>query len=382
MKPHDDVVAVLPGTVVFAGTNSMNGNYVVIRHDNVPDPDDFSRTTTLFSVSMHLGSLSVETAAMVVEGQKIGTTGSTGNSTGEHLHFQIDRSTAPFHPYWPFTSAEASAAGYGFFAAVNAGLGLDKARSNTVNPLVYLDRVAGLGGVAPSLGSVITASTPTASNVVVATADTAIDPISSSRTDTSSDVVIAPIGSVADSSEHDTLVSSSGFSDVPDSHSYHHAIVSLKDRGIVSGTNGRFYPDNNVSRVELLKMVFLAGNIATDGTPGSSFSDVDVGAWYAPYVATAKARGIVGGYEDGTFRPNNPVTRAEALKIIIGTLAPGMSSGMGVSAPFADIEIGAWYAQYAEFADKKDLMHFSDSLFRADKFMTRGEVASVVSGLM
>jgi murein DD-endopeptidase MepM/ murein hydrolase activator NlpD len=52
-------------------------------------------------------------------GQEIGKTGSTGMSTGEHLHFQIDRASAPFHPYWPFSFKEARDLGLGFMEAVN-----------------------------------------------------------------------------------------------------------------------------------------------------------------------------------------------------------------------------------------------------------------------
>ena len=78
------------------------------------------------------------------EGDIIGKCGNTGNvsgSTGEHLHFQIDRQEAPFHPYWPFSFAEAQAAGLGFFEAVNKGLGRENARKYTINPLVYLDKI-------------------------------------------------------------------------------------------------------------------------------------------------------------------------------------------------------------------------------------------------
>lgn len=366
MTPHDDVVAPLPGVVTVAASNALNGNYVIIRHDGVPDPDDFSRTTTLHSVYLHLDSLSVAAGTTVTEGQKIGTSGSTGNSSGEHLHFQIDRDTAPYHPYWPFTTAEASAAGYGFFQATNAGLGLDKAKLYTVNPLVYLDRVADRG---------LSASTPRAADVAVANADVIAAPISEPEPIREPD----PIVELTPIREPEPVADTSGFSDVPASHRYREAILSLKDRGVVSGNGGKFYPDNNISRAELLKMVFLAGKIPTAGG-SAEFHDVDAGAWYAPYVATARARGIVGGYEDGSFRPNNPVTRAEALKIIVNTLAPGLSAGMEASA-FTDIEIGAWYAPYAELVRRKGLMDFQGSSFNAGRFMTRAEVASVIAGL-
>ncbi len=135
------VCAILDGTVIFAGTNGMNGNYVVLQHTNVPDPDGSGTTATLYSGYLHMSAYTVTTGQTVREGDQIGNTGNTGNSYGEHLHFQIDRSTAPFHVYWPFSTKDASAQGLGFFEAVNVGLGLDNARKYSINPLVYLSRI-------------------------------------------------------------------------------------------------------------------------------------------------------------------------------------------------------------------------------------------------
>ncbi len=266
-----DVYAVLDGVVVTAGENGTSGKHVVIRHDRAPDPDDLSQTEALYSSYLHLSQITTETGAIVTEGTRIGATGTTGISTGEHLHFQIDRESAPYHPYWPYSTAEASAAGYGFLEAVNAGLGLEKAKTYTINPLVYLDAVEAHHSTH----------------------------LADSATDT--DVHIAA----------DARSDSTTFPDVPESHPYATAVYALRDRGVVSGNGGMFYPENNVSRAELVKMVFNAGDIPIEGEGLHLFHDVPDDAWYTPYVNTAKLRGVVLGYDDGTFRPNNPVTRVE-----------------------------------------------------------------------
>lgn len=119
---HDDVFSCLDGVVQVAENKSANGNYVIIRHDNVPDPADMTKKTTLYSCYLHLTEYSVTVGQLVSEGDVIGKCGNTGNvsgSTGEHLHFQIDRKEALFHPYWPFSFAESQAAGLGFFESVN-----------------------------------------------------------------------------------------------------------------------------------------------------------------------------------------------------------------------------------------------------------------------
>jgi murein DD-endopeptidase MepM/ murein hydrolase activator NlpD len=69
----------------------------------------------------------------------LGRVGITGITTTPHLHLQIDTADAPFHPYWPFTSADSRNAGLGFFESVNAGLGRDNALKYTINPMTFIN---------------------------------------------------------------------------------------------------------------------------------------------------------------------------------------------------------------------------------------------------
>lgn len=57
--PHDDVFACLDGVVEVAENKAANGNYVIIRHDNVPDPENMNKKTTLHSCYLHLTEYSV-----------------------------------------------------------------------------------------------------------------------------------------------------------------------------------------------------------------------------------------------------------------------------------------------------------------------------------
>ncbi|QQR84166.1 M23 family metallopeptidase [Candidatus Peregrinibacteria bacterium] len=90
------------------------GHHVVIEHPNVPDPKNPGRTTTLYSSYSHMDLVNVVEGQTVIKGERIGTSGSTGTATTPHVHFQLDIADAPWHPYWPFTSAEASASGLFF----------------------------------------------------------------------------------------------------------------------------------------------------------------------------------------------------------------------------------------------------------------------------
>ncbi|MDD5741949.1 MAG: S-layer homology domain-containing protein [Candidatus Peribacteraceae bacterium] len=107
------------------------------------------------------------------------------------------------------------------------------------------------------------------------------------------------------------------FSDITSNHPYISAIEWGKNSNVLSGyPDGTFQPDKTVNRAELLKIMLAAKGIdvANFSVP-SSFSDVDESAWYAPYIRFAKHEGVVQGYEDGTFRPNQAVNFVEALKM-------------------------------------------------------------------
>lgn len=132
------VYSIANGMVVKAAYSSTWGNYVVIEHQNVPNPVSPSQTTTLYSSYSHLDQLFTSEGVTVTKGQVIGEVGDTGTATTYHLHFQMETANSPWHPYWPFTTAEANSAGYDFWDAVNHGVGQDKLYAYTINPLGFV----------------------------------------------------------------------------------------------------------------------------------------------------------------------------------------------------------------------------------------------------
>lgn len=132
------VYSIANGVVAEAGTSSSFGMYIVVKHNGVPDPNVSGQTTTLYSSYSHLSDFFVAEGNEVVKGEVLGQVGDTGTATTHHLHFQLDSEDAPWHPYWPFTSAEASAAGYDFWDAVNYGVGQDNLYRYTRNPMDFI----------------------------------------------------------------------------------------------------------------------------------------------------------------------------------------------------------------------------------------------------
>ena len=92
-------------------------------------------------------------------------------------------------------------------------------------------------------------------------------------------------------------------------------IVYLMEKGIMEGYSDRtFRPNRNITRAEFLKVVNNVFQFKEEAD--IAFKDVKENSWFYEDVKKAVAVGYIKGYEDETFRPNRPITREEASKII------------------------------------------------------------------
>lgn len=110
---------------------------------------------------------------------------------------------------------------------------------------------------------------------------------------------------------------SRGFTDLGGVGTWYHEAVDYVLRNDLMGGcgSGLFGPDNHLSRAQLAQILYnKEGRPAVTGS--STFTDVAPGAWYAPAVTWATERGIAGGYGNGTFGPNDNITR-EQLTVML-----------------------------------------------------------------
>ncbi len=160
-------------------------------------------------------------------------------------------------------------------------------------------------------------------------------------------------------------------------------VEQLVDRGVVSGySDGTFRPDASVSRAEFLKMVLGALDyeiaVSVNENP---FTDVESTAWYAPYIAAAKEAGITTGYNDGTFKPDRPIQRAEALKMLF--LAANIEVSAEGSSEFPDVAESDWFFAYVKKARELGIVGgYANGHFGPADSMTRGQVAKVIIMLL
>lgn len=173
------------------------------------------------------------------------------------------------------------------------------------------------------------------------------------------------------------------FPDVPENTVYYAPVEYLKAKGIVVGyPDGTFRTDQTIKRDEALKIVMMASGINTESTQEINFTDVSSADWSYQYIRKAVQRGIVEGYQDGTFRPANPINVAESSKII--PLAFAIDPGPAPTTnPYPDVPADAWHARYIQYLKKMGLLGpQGDGLFHAERDITRGEFAQIIYRLM
>lgn len=149
---------------------------------------------------------------------------------------------------------------------------------------------------------------------------------------------------------------------------------------IIGYEDGTVRPGANITRAEVATIFF---RLLTDETresywsQSSGFTDVASGAWYNNAVSTLTRAGILDGYEDGSFRPNASITRAEFTKIAVSFFK---HVGGASSNPFNDVPDSAWYAEFVKAAAELGLIDgYEDGTFRPNAPITRAEDCTIVN---
>lgn len=147
----------------------------------------------------------------------------------------------------------------------------------------------------------------------------------------------------------------------------HEAYIS----GYPDGTVG---PDKFITRAEAATMFY---NLSSSKTgDGKIFSDVPMDQWYSKAVMTLAGEDILTGYPDGTFRPNDSITRAEFVTMALNFAG----ENQGAVCDFEDVPENMWYYGIIAGATEKGWVSgYPDGTFRADTRITRGEATSIIN---
>ncbi|MFJ7367911.1 DUF6612 family protein [Lysinibacillus sp. NPDC098008] len=167
------------------------------------------------------------------------------------------------------------------------------------------------------------------------------------------------------------------FSDVSKDHAHFSSISALHEAGIINGfPDGTFKPLQDVTRGQAAKMIAGAFGLTTDATEENpNFKDVATSSAYYDAIVTLVNLGVVQGYEDDTFRPNDTITRGQMAVMVAqatGLTAEGES-------PFADVPQDSPYADAVTALYEAGIAKgLTATEFGVEKNVTRGQLATFI----
>lgn len=423
-------------------------NYVLIKHSNILFS---SKTQTIYSLYAHLSKIDVLKWTKIKKWQQIGLVWQTWTATVPHLHFQIDVDSAPYSPFWPFTTADMKSAWVWFFEAVNIGLWKEQALLHTINPLKFVNdnlsfvlyawwnqdiKKEEIINIEPKVETPIIEDTPIVEipdlnsaqeideivvsnpeydiikqeeldfnedfslNQVVKKEDvlkidvellSSIDPDivlndnkdlkdiwnETQETLSGTEILKEILNEIEDSQIIIENINSKLFVDIKDDYKYFNELKYFKENNIISWfLDKTFRPNNNITRIEALKIMLLANNISPIKDLESVFSDIKTNTWENTYV-NAWIENKVVSLDNKRFYPFRNVSRVEALKIIL-TLWEIDLENQEFNISFEDVSELDWFYKYVNYAVNNNLFENIWEKFEPNKPLTREEMIYIL----
>lgn len=484
-------------------------NYVLVKHNNVPLPTWWY--SDVYSVYAHMLKANALVWTKIRKWEVIWYVGQTWTATVPHLHFQIDLQTAPYSPYWPFSTADMKNAKVWFFDWVNIWLWRENVIKYTINPLKFVNENLSSSTIALKDNSnvieekkqqeVTTENQSSLNNddikteswvidkqdesslkdniepswteskveLVKEASDTVKDEVSSTneeiklnedlklenniqllkkedilntevellstvnanlvlsnsldvpltsenklslntddlsdsfeKVDNINDLSVSDESlltpstqdketiNLLDDTKSQTWVWLSGttletqswtqdiiFSDIKSNYKYFNELKYFKEKKVISWfTDGTFRPNNNITRFEGLKIILLANWVAPIKNEESKFLDIDTNSWENTYINSAVNLKIV-SLDNNKFYPFRSLSRVEALKLIL-TLAWINIDTKESNLNIKDVDKSDWYYKYVNYAIKNNLLEIEGEKFYPNKPLKREELVSIL----
>ncbi len=142
------------------------------------------------------------------------------------------------------------------------------------------------------------------------------------------------------------------------------ALDNLIAYGIIQGDiNGNLRLDENITRAEFAKIVCKLKGVHAEEKAETTFADVSIDYWASGYINAACGLGIINGYEDGTFKPDNYITYAETIKMLVVALGYEPFAAQNGGYPQGYIKVAARYGIFGEVSCKDDELATRDNVF-------------------
>ncbi|MCA9385841.1 S-layer homology domain-containing protein [Candidatus Dojkabacteria bacterium] len=164
-------------------------------------------------------------------------------------------------------------------------------------------------------------------------------------------------------------------------------ITELKNDGVIGGySDGTYKPDNPVTRAEMSKFIMNAFEIS-ENTSCEEFPDVDPSNTFYSHIMSLKCHGVISGYSDGMFRPNDVVKRDVVTKFIVNGLAvEGVVVDLNMSHSFSDVSSNNPFESFIAYltnqtieTGERVISGYNDGTYRPSNVLTRGEMSKIVN---
>lgn len=175
------------------------------------------------------------------------------------------------------------------------------------------------------------------------------------------------------------------FPDISSNFAHKTAVEELSDIGVINGNpDGTFRPHDPINRAAMLKMLYKAAKRDPEKA-GGCFGDIEQGSWYEMFVCDAVVHGFVQGYSmaDGArvFKPAQPVTRAEAIKLTLAVLGIPDAELSAAVTMYSDVDAADWYARFVHTALAEGILPIpgqDGATFSPHQLLERGEAAAYI----
>ena len=148
-------------------------------------------------------------------------------------------------------------------------------------------------------------------------------------------------------------------------------------------TDGMFHAERNITREQTAKMLIDALGKETAEPEQSSYTDVANNRWSYRWVEAASKEGYMVGYNGGVFKPESAITRAEMATALSRIAAKEGLIMTSSTKTFSDVADGKWYSSYIRQAVQYGLISgYTDGTFRPEQYITRAETVTMINRML
>ena len=251
-------------------------------------------------------------------------------------------------------------------------------QATTVAEVTTVRRSSGGGGGGSSSSAASSSSSSKKSSKSTTEAEEATEKTTNDDTETATEKATEATTYV---SYNNSSSSEDFFDDIASKPWAAEAINSLAELGIINGQGDRtFAPDASCKRADFA--IILVNVLGLEGTATDNFDDVAVGKYYYNPVGLAKEAGVVNGYGDGNFGPENFCTRAELMVMVANALKVtglDITADESVLAQFSDeASIPVWARPYVAYLVENGIVNGANGVINPNVNITRAEVAVIM----